>query len=507
MIKRLCSTWLAAGLTGLAVSLSAAAQPAAGRTAVLDPNRVVEMALAKNYVIRVARFDPLIAEQEVSGAWGRYDPTFETVWESTRDDNFEAGNPPLPAHSDFFSTGLRGAIPFGTTYGLTVEALEFRTGRNGFSEIGAHRTFAGLTLTQPLLRGFGLRTGMASIRLARTTLEGREEGFRQAVIDTLRDALTAYYDLCFARTFLDVAKRSEGLAARLLSDNRRRAEEGALAPIDVSLAESELAIRSEAVIVAEQASQTAEIRLAGILTDQPRQLLDSRPWQLAPLPIPVEVTADPARDGPQALQHRPDVRQARLDVQGRQIELSRDRNAARPDLSVTGRYGYRGLDDTRRSSFDRLEDRRMDAYSVEAVFSYPLPNRERGAQKAAAYLRRNRAQLGLRQAEQTALLAVEEAAVLLQTSWRRIAAASRATELARLSLRAEEKKLQAGTSTTFVVLRLQQDLAQAEVREIGAITDYQKAIVGYDRELGLILARHGVSLDNAAAIGEDARLP
>ena len=83
----------------------------------------------------------------------------------------------------------------------------------------------------------------------------------------------------------------------------------------------------------------------------------------------------------------------------------------------------------------------------------------------------------------------------IETTQKRIEVARIARELAQLTLDAEVKKLRAGTSSTFVVLELQESLAEIETREFRAHSDARKAIAEYDRQLGTTLKTHHVVLE------------
>ena len=171
--------------------------------------------------------------------------------------------------------------------------------------------------------------------------------------------------------------------------------------------------------------------------------------------------------------------------------------ARRHDLELVG------LDRSLEESLDRAVGDGETAYSIGAVISIPFPNRTRSALKAQAYLRRNQAELALGELEQTIRLELDDAATRLQTDWERIQAARTARNLAEQALRAEERKLQAGTSSTFVVLRLQGDLAGAEIREINALVDYTVSLSQYHRIRGRILDVFGIRLDR----GESSHPP
>ena len=70
-----------------------------------------------------------------------------------------------------------------------------------------------------------------------------------------------------------------------------------------------------------------------------------------------------------------------------------------------------------------------------------------------------------------------------------------ATRLAQESLDAEKKKLLAGTSTTFLVLQAQTQLATARSAQIRAEADYHESLVALDLAEGTILVKNNIVLD------------
>jgi len=87
-------------------------------------------------------------------------------------------------------------------------------------------------------------------------------------------------------------------------------------------------------------------------------------------------------------------------------------------------------------------------------------------------------------------LEVREAVRQVRTTLERIEATKRARELAAGQLRIEEKRLEAGVSTTFQVLEFQDDLARAEANESRAATDYRKALATIDRVTAATLEKY-----------------
>ena len=91
-------------------------------------------------------------------------------------------------------------------------------------------------------------------------------------------------------------------------------------------------------------------------------------------------------------------------------------------------------------------------------------------------------------------MSITRAAGQIDTAILRVSATEAAYELASQALAGELKKLQAGTTSTFVVLNLQTSLATIEINRARAKADHRKAIALYEQELGVTLSRHNIDL-------------
>jgi len=106
----------------------------------------------------------------------------------------------------------------------------------------------------------------------------------------------------------------------------------------------------------------------------------------------------------------------------------------------------------------------------------------------------DQAVLSERSAERKVIVDVREATRRVEADARRIDANRAARLLAEEQLRVEEKRLQAGVTTTFNVLRLQRDLAVAQANDIRAVADYNKSLANLERARGAVLERHDLTL-------------
>lgn len=475
----------------------------------LDYEKAVQLALSKNFDIQVESFAPRIARARQMAASGRFDPnllssyTYSWRRNEQRIFNAELQEPPVvpgqPVPDLFvrqdgheFDNSITGLTPWGMSYDFGLSTSVDSDSRR---IIDRYDTFAGLQVIQPLLRGFGTDVNLAQIRIARADRAMSEWQLRASAIDIVTRTLFVYNDLYFSINNLAVERRSRDLAAQLLRDNKKREEIGVMNALDVVQAQADVAAREERVLVAERAVLDNENFLKQLVTDERADFLNTK-VQIAPPPMlrqpyPENVAADIAR----ALELRPDYRQALLDLQKRQITVVFRRNAAWPQLDLVASFGLNGVDTTYAGSFGNLTEGDNLAWSAGATFSLPVPNREARGNLDAAKLEVAQALVALKRLEQSIIVGVDNAAGQIRTTLKRIDAARAARELAAQTLAAGEARLATGTTTTFEVLQFQRDLAAAEIAEIQAITDHNKAIAEYARQTGTTLERAGIYLD------------
>lgn len=458
----------------------------------ISMEEAIAEALSRNFSIRVERFEPRIARQDIRLASGAFDPVIRSEYQYEHD---ELAGFDRDEESASFTFGVGSTLPWGTQWEAALDAndrttpFDFQTGE--FSDTVS--SFAGVVVTQPILRNFGLDGTYSAVRVAREAESASWEGFRAQVMDTVELTVSAYQNLYLAQENLRIAERNRDLALQLLEDNRKRVETGAMAPLDIVQAESEAALREVSVISARSFLRRAQNALKGLIWDEPASVLGLE-IEISPPVEPAFFKPDLSRDYQLALEFRPEYIATTANLNIRHIEVRRFRRNALPRLDIVGSYGRRGIDRSLNDSVDEAFNDGDSSYSIGAVFSFPFPNRTRSAEKVQAYLRRNQAETGLQQLEQNIRLELDNAATQLTADWDRIKAARLARELAEKSLEAEEKKLRAGTSSTFVVLRLQGDLANAEIREINALTDYAISLAQYHRVRGRILDQYNIVL-------------
>ena len=135
------------------------------------------------------------------------------------------------------------------------------------------------------------------------------------------------------------------------------------------------------------------------------------------------------------------------------------------------------------------------SYSAGVVVKLPLTFAEGRGRARSARLQLRQSEADLTRLEQDIAVTIASAAGQIETTRQRVAANRAASDLAKQALDAEIKKLRAGTSSTFVVLNLQEQLIQAENSLYNALADERRAHAIYDRELGRTLAVRHITLE------------
>lgn len=389
------------------------------------------------------------------------------------------------------SLSIRKKFPVG----VEVDAgLEFeRRSSNVFRKL--YSTRLGATLTMPVLEGYGTQVNLVGIRQAETDVEISRYELRGFVNALAAEVEETYWNIQLAREELKIQNASLHLAQQQFSETKDRIDVGALGEIELAAAEGEVAMRESTVIDAQSSLQKTKLYLLQALNPQ----VDN-PWSLE-----VELLNPPEMDHPEklgsveqrlgvALEKRPDLRQAQLEIEKSGVALVRTRNGLLPRLDfflTLGRTGYaRSFDETFTTS---ARDDNFDA-AGGFLFQIPLRNRVDRSRHKRAVLSQERAQSALANFTHLVELDVRIAFLEVERSTRQIDMTERASKLQEAAYQAELEKFKVGKSTSLLVLIAQRDLVQARLNEVRAQIEERKALADLHFAEGTTLDRHGLVL-------------
>jgi outer membrane protein TolC len=453
----------------------------------------IALAVKNNLDVAVEGFNPNLREQDLINERAAFDPS--AFLELTRAENrapstssFFSGGRALSDLWDF-NTGLKQRLPTGGTYELRFnnEYLNTHSSSTGFSS-----RFA-LTLSQPLLKNFGVEPAETNIRIAANNQSISREQLRLKVSDVVTQVQNAYFDLIFANENLDVQRRSLRLAQELVALNKARVRAGVAAPVEVTQAEAQEAARVQDVILAEKAVQDAGDSLKVILNlsagggwGQEIRPTDTPGFEVTPINLAESIR--------KALENRYEYKSAMLDIANRDLSARLTRNQLLPDLALTSSVSTNGAGSVYGSDISELGSGHFLSYSVGVILTVPLGNRSAQATYAKARLSADQARTSLKNLELLITQQVREAVRRVEADAKRVEANRAARVLAEEQLRVEQRRLEAGVTTTFNVLSFQRDLSAAQANEIRAITDYNKSLANLEKVQGTVLERHRIEM-------------
>jgi outer membrane protein TolC len=483
----------------------AATNTSASTGAVLELtlDETVRRTLENNVDIAVERFNPEASAEQVDELRGFYEPVLTSTVTSNSvsrpASNVFAGAENIDTDTLNYDFGVVQYVPTGGD--LRLDFTNRRTSTNSIFESfnPSYNSNFDLSYNQPFLRNFKTDARRNQIKVAKKNREISDVTFRQTVVNTVASVKQSYYDLIYALDNLEAQRKSLALASKLLEENQIRVRVGTMAPLDVVAAESEVASREEAVIVAEAAVAEAEdaLKRAIFNTNEPAV------WNTRIVPVErptaeqVNVDADAAIRN--ALASRTDIDAARKRLESAEYNVEYAHNQLLPDLNLVAGYGTTGIGGTffereglggdvirtvpggYSDALSSVFGRDFPTWTIGVNFAYPILNRQAGAAEARARISRDQTAATIRRTEMQITGEVRSAARAVETNYKRVESTRAARVLQERRLDAETKKFAAGMSTNFLVTQSQRDLAIAEVAELRAIADYRKSLVNFER--------------------------
>jgi outer membrane protein TolC len=495
----------------LAVVIATAVLPLTGeesQTRQLSLEDCIQLALQHNLDIQIVRREPDIARMNLSLAYAGYDPVFSAGYNHYFNQNPGSYNPNInlfipgsSTESDVANLGLGGLLPSGLQYQLTGQSAESEGSQKtiiGGSVVDVPfqnaNSSAGISMRQPLLKNFWIDGTRLNITLSRKNLVISDLAVERQIMATVAAVETAYYELIAAIDSVNVQRAALQLAEKLLAENRKRVEVGVLAPLDEKEAESQVAASRAALLGAENTVKTRQNALKQLLTSNYME------WHDASLEPTAKLSAIPQTFSRQdswqrGLSMRPDLEQARIELEKSHVSLRYTKNQLFPQLDVVGSYGQAGSGVTFGDSISGVADGEGNRYGYGVELSIPLSNRAARQRNRIAKEQIEQQVLRLKQLEQSIMVEIDNAISQARTSLQQVDSSKAAVEFAEQALAAEQKKMESGKSTSFQVLTLQRTLTLRRYEYLSALTGYNVSLARLAYSEGSTLDRNKITLE------------
>ncbi len=419
----------------------------------LSLSQCFRIALDHNFDIKIARLNPDIQQHNLNATYGAYEPI--SAFTATR--SFSAAPVALntlgepvsgpSSYGDSFTPGITGILPTGMSYNLGGNLA-------GISETGAPESVnasTSLQLSQPLLRNAWIDGPREIIEVNKKLVKISKSAVTQQIMTTLTSVELAYDNLIVVQEQVGVYEQATQLAQRLVNESKLRVTAGSLATLDEKQAESQLSSSRADLLGSQGALLAQEYALKNLLSDKLSEWdgVQIKPTeQLVVAPCNFNLHLSWSR----GLSQRPDLLQARDNIERQGIVLKYLKNQIYPELDLIGSYAFTGTGDGYNEALDGIQKANSPSWTFGAQLTLPLA----GNRTARETYRSNKTQkeqllVQLKQLEQNVMVQIAVSVEQAKTGFAQVDATRESRLFAEAALEAEQKKLDNGRSTSFVV--------------------------------------------------------
>jgi outer membrane protein TolC len=461
----------------------------------LTMDDAIQLALTNDVDILISKQTPRVDKFGLDALYSTYDPVFG-MSVIHRYQNIPGQIDPntgrlasFSEQNDEFTPTLTGALPVGTTF--TINGPQTHSQGPGISADGSYSGDVGITVTQPLLKNFWIDTPRWNIALAKGTLRYDQLALRQQVMTVINNVKSAYYNLIYDRENVEVEKEAVKLADELATEDKQKAQLGAMTPLDAASAEAQAAASRSDLLTARLTLVSQENTFKQMLA------LNLREWvNVTPVPseqlVAIPENPNLIESWQKAFELRPDLQQAKVSLEKQKITIKYNYNQLFPELDLQGSYQHNGTGYTAGDDFRLIQSGATRTYYYGASLTVPLDNIGARANYKSAKATRDQLILEFKKTENAAIVAIQNDVATVQSDFLKIDTSRAARAYAEQALQAEQTKLDHGKSTTLLVLQAQQTLTQDRSAEIRALADYNIAVEQLALDEGTILERNKI---------------
>lgn len=429
------------------------------------------------------------------------------------------------AYTQGFQWGGALSVGFNNTHVTTNNPTSLLTPQLG-------STFQA-RFTQNLLQGLGTNANTRFILIAKNNREITDVAFRLQVITTVDQIENMYWDLVYAYENVRVQQEALTYAQKALQDAKQQAQVGTAPPIQVVSAQSTVSTDQQNLILAQNNLQLQQLLMKNAVSrsieDPVLAEADVIPTSTMRLPQqePVIPIQDMVAD---ALRHRAELVESRIDLNSRELSAKAVHNALLPTLQAFAYYGGSGVGgdvnpavpncSTTTSSFcfnqtkapppfrnatsvgygttlNQLVNSTAPDKGIGLSLNIPLRNREAQADQVRSLLELRQAEVRLHQLENQVRIEVRNAQFDVKQNRAAVEAAQSAVDLARQTFDADQQKLRVGLTTSTVILQDAATVTTSESNLVSAKAAYEKSRIELERATGLLLEDNGINVEEA----------
>jgi outer membrane protein len=484
----------------------------------------IYLALRNNPNIQAASLTPLGSLESVRQSEAIFDPDLTSKIDELKSVTpttsiLQTGGAPAFAFKqydwDFAVNKLLSST--NGTMGLTFNNTRLLS-NSAFASINpSYNPSLALSLSQPLLRNFGLDFATINLRITESNQEASQFSYEQQLSDFILQVASDYWNVVRAEENLGVAREAYKLAADLVRQNQISVRVGVLAPLDLQESQSEEATTAANVYQADDTLTVARATLRQDVMLNPSRLFLPQQIQPSDRPSgPGDIKSDEEQSLELAMEYRPELAAMRQMIRSLLLQVKFAENQTLPQLSLGAQIGLTATAGSVRTVRfsptspalprlpfggiygDALNDMwGFGFYNYAAVLSFerPLTNDAAKAALAQARIQYEQQRLQYRGLISHIVVDVESQLSAVNTGIKRVNATRIASDYSREALRAEQERFRVGMANTHEVLQFQEELVAALGAQVNAEVDLELAKLSLRHAEGTLLRNFNVRFE------------
>jgi len=509
--RRRLANWIFAAfgtVVSLPLPLHSATVTQPGTTNDLTVSEFLVLVVERNESLQAKVLEFLIAQKRFKAERGIFEPELllsydrvENKRENTAEQRRSSGVAQFEEKNNIYNAGLEALIPTGGKIRLGYSLRDLRNNLQDpplgaivtNASQGEFQTFAGISLTQPLLKNAWFPATLANIRIAALASEVAFQEYRRQMMLVISTAEATYWNLYLAQEQVRFFQESVRLAENLAADNEARFQAGRGSELEILEAKAGLALRKTKLTEAEQKYFETASQMHTLIAQAPSE----------PAPI-LRAVSPPDRSAAwphffessqTALELNPDYvgQIKKLDVE--KVRVAYAKNQRLPEVDLKASYGLNGLGTDPESSFQDVQNHGFPSFTFGVELHIPLAGGIKTRNELdAARLRKQQALITLKDTETQILNAIDTALRRIRSSDGAIRDYQQIVAFNRSLLDTERGRLEVGTVGIRRVLEVDASLFEAKNAVVEAQVQHERAKLELELVQGTVLRARNLDL-------------
>ena len=419
----------------------------------------------------------------------------------------DSGQPLFDERNNIYDGGIEQMIPLGGKIRMGATMSDLGNNLNPYGTVlnttnnlwfREYQTFIGATITQPLLKDFGVTPTLAAYRLAALDSDIAFQQYRRQLMLTMAQAEGAYWNLYFAQEQVHFFDDSVAAAQEVLNDSQKKLKAGQGAELDVMEAQSAVALRNTKRNDAIQSYYDALDHLQTLAGESPDPALPASgsPAYRA-VDDPHTTNSPPTYQDTyqEAFSLNPDYLIQNEKMNQERLRFGVAKNQLLPELDAKAAYGYNGLGGTPAEAWSAAESQSDPSWSIGLELTMPLGGNIKGRNELkAARLALQEAYINLRGVE-TQMANSLSISIQKARAWQQsIQSYQTVVDYDQAVFQTQLARLKAGTVEAQAVLDAEADWLDARQDLAGALAQYRNALLEIELNDGSFLKDNGLEI-------------